>query len=793
MMEKYSKPITSAIFALTLLVVACTEEEVRESRTDAISSTSAQFAGSSSREPNGLVRVNAETFHELGALLAYENAKTHYCDMTALYLYLAGEQSAYLGATPERLEADFAAQADRGDFEAVWATGGNYADDERAFIEGFADGYNAFADEARDNSETARCNKELETKTSIEDFRLDVITLTRHKSFFTCAVSYDSEIYAASRPVGTEQSEVARDANETSFRQASMNWAFGGDITENGRGILLAQPHDGWVPYYPSVLEVEGAMSMIATFYSPASPSIYSWTNGDVASSITCHHGQPYIVYELPVDEGEVTIGGRKEAIQTESVKVHAVAEAGEIVVHERVFQRTSLGPSIALDRLQTEDDSVLVLHDVSANRPDISYLPLHPEIRRTTTAEDLLQAYIAAERNESFQHAFADRAGGIASAPNDVVINLPKEQWSRCTARDSVGAPGDRDMLPILDGSRADCLLASGQETLTAGVISRSDVPAFSSRRALMGSNQGAYLLDPENLSEGYSPFIDGFDMQPGNIRYRSRGRMLTHRALLEQRQNGADGYSGTKWTAKIALERFLDSEGHWSSVLKDDVVDACEVEETLQQACSVLRTWDGRIRAQSRGAILWRTFWLSLITEGPETKMLLEGLPDIFEVRPDPKHPYTTPRGLSPTGKQYVRDALRSTIAIFEDQDIALDISVEEGQRMIAFGAEATITGCSYPDGCQNLQVSYWKNPWDGDGAILTLGKSDTAGLGGAITLTYEFTGSGVLFRFGGNAIEMWQYLLSDGDYVVEDWSAGQFFAEELCAPGMTCDISQ
>ncbi|MEO0397844.1 MAG: penicillin acylase family protein [Pseudomonadota bacterium] len=793
-----SKFLRSGVFAIcALFMVACGAKE----QLPAPDATS--FEGATTRGPNGLLKIRAADFYNLGALLAHENARAHFCDMTQTFIALSGQQSFYFGASPDRLAADSVAIYERTAFETVWAMNeeDGYSRSERDFIEGFVEGFNRYLGAAVHTDEIEACAQQLGAVQALDAFRLDIVAFLRQKHTYSCADlvnDFSGAIFAAGEArTPSRRSAIGRDPAFLKVREGSTNWGFGGDLTRDGESVFIAQPHDPWTGYYATHLSVDGAMEMFAVFFDAAIPSFYSWSNGKVAASATCHFGQPYAVYRLETANDNAYLYDSVETpFDVRDITLQATDANGEVFAYTHRFRRSVHGVLIDDPRFPTEAGVVYALRAVNEFRPDIGFLPLRQNLRNAETVEAVVAGVLQAERNDSLQHGLADAAGHVAAAPNDVVINLPDALWAACAAYSDVGAPGAGDHLPILDGGRSDCALPTGLGTKTSGVVARGDVPITTSRRAAIGANQSAFLFDPEQERKGYPRFIDARAVDAEVRRLARYPRALTHRALVEDRLSGRDGYDGDKWTSTIALERLFDSEGHWARMFRADVVKACKEEsgdslDGLSDVCTLLDNWDGRLRTDRRGAIFWRVFWTALIAEddgsGDDDEY---GLPDIFLVGSSIDDPYRTPRGLSEKGRQRVIANLLATKRLFAARKTPIDISVGESQKLAAEGVVAPVSGCHYSDGCNNFQVRFWQDPFGDNNAPLRQTGTPETYSGGNVTIAYDLRDSGVAIAYGGPAIAS-QRLVTESvspDEII-DWASAGFSHIKLCADGRVC----
>ena len=728
---------------------------------------------------DGRLDVHANSIRELGFELARGNAEANYCAMTRVYVDLAGERARYLGATTERIELDFRQRATLPEY-AVALTRPypeGYSKSEIDFLEGFVAGYNVYADDVAAGRAAARECEGL----PMTRFRLTREVLVAQRSEFSCRpFEIWQQLGGAPPGAGTGRVEDEKPASKFSARttrrsesmRGSTSWAFGSEVTDNERGLLMTQPHDRWWKYLPVRLTVPGKVDYFAVLNEPAFPQFFAWTNGHIAHAITCHGGQPYVVYRLKLVPGDplaYLVDGSARRMQPRTVEVLAMNADGSETRHERTYYRSEHGFVLNGPDFPWSDEHAYALHYVSETRPDAGLLPMSEAALALRSTDAAVALHLDSERNEGFQYTIADVEGNIASLPGDAIVNLPDAQWAACAAEEERGGPDDPDLLPILDGSRADCTLDSGRGTRTAGMVGRPDVPVTSGRRAVMASNHSSARYDPERADlTGYPKLIDPPDVQLYGEYSSTGGRWRAHRRLLLDRYSGDDGYPGTRWSTEIVLGRLLDGEGHWAQLLRDDIVEICRAAPRvaldgmwvdLRPGCDALARWDLRTRPESRGGVYWRFFLSGLMREAEPWKSAGGGEPGWrFFVEPyDLARPYETPRGIVPDTAERIRMLLAQTTQLFARRGVAPDVSFADAQRLQVDGRHFALPGCMSFEGCENVQS--WddplvhESPSEGRGATIMETVDSVTYAGGNVIAIYAFDAPGsVRIRYGG-----------------------------------------
>lgn len=740
--------------------------------------------------PDKRVEITATSVYWLGHALATAHADDYFCGFAQSMVIAAGQQAKYIEPTDGNIAAGLYAKAaapERARLKTPAQDGPNSHPDEVAYLNGYVDGFNAYAG----NFDKLQSRHPQCADAPIASFRLTVEDLLHAHPALNCSSGYWREVVQATPPVSAS---TRKNEPIASQKRGSATWAFGGAITRGGGSILLVQPHDEAAPQFAVRLRVPGQLDIFASSYAGI-PGFHSWTNGRVASGQTCQYGQAYAAYRLNLSEKDplsYVIDGVVKPLEKRTVSIELRAANGVTKQRDHVFYRSEFGFIVGGEEFPWTLETAYALRAVNESIPDYFIYPLHPRINSARTVEELAEAYISLERNDHLQLAFIDDDGRAASLSNGVVINLPDAQWADCAVFEERGAPVQPFPLPILDGSRSECALKTGQGSKTSGIVARNDVPIHFTEQALMHSNQSASLANPAEQMLGYPRFVDREGNQAGVLQNGS-ARYLAHGRILRSRANGSDGYPGKHWSVETAWQRLVDGESHWAMILKTDVVELCfdrkrglvgGLHIDLTPACGVLSRWDGKSRAESRGYLLWSAFWSELPkkrdTSGRETY-----LRDIFIDSYDPRRPYDTLGQLDDNKSEVIVNALARAVWRFVDSGTPLDLSVAEGQRIVIDGKTFALPGCIADDACENVQSGPQN---DHPTRLYVRGDDWVRGVsgfrGGGTTIVYGLAGNGkVTVKYGGPLWAGDAHPLSGVRTLgAERWAKGEGFVFDL-----------
>jgi acyl-homoserine-lactone acylase len=110
-----------------------------------------------------------------------------------------------------------------------------------------------------------------------------------------------------------------------------------------------------------------------------------------------------------------------------------------------------------------------------------------------------------------------------------------------------------------------------------------------------------------------------------------------------------------------------------HAAELVLPDLLTGCvgTVEVMLRAACDVLAAWDRKVELDSRGALLFREFWLKAVN-----------LPPIWAVPFDPADPVHTPRGVAPSATPSLLAELQNAALRLTALGIPMDARLREYQ---------------------------------------------------------------------------------------------------------------
>jgi acyl-homoserine-lactone acylase len=486
----------------------------------------------------------------------------------------------------------------------------------------------------------------------------------------------------------------------------SNAYAFGRDTTDNGRGLVLGNPHfpwDGSERLYQAHLRIPGEVDVAgATLYGV--PLILIGHTRGVAWSHTVATAWRFTPFKLTLPPGDpysyVVDGETKPMTKTE-VTVQARADGGKLEPHTRTIYSTEYGPMITNlvgVPLPWADGSGFALKDVNAT--NFRYLNHFLENNRAQSVADYDRVQRRFQGIPWVNSIAADSRGNAYYTMQGAIPYVTDEKASEC----NVAQPGFAVLgLPVLDGSRSACDWDSSKEAAVPGTFPPDEVPTQTRADYVHNGNDSHWLSNPEAPLEGYDRII-GIENAERTLRTR------LGLVQVEDRLAGRDGLPGTKWSRTILQRVMLGNRQYAGELWRDALVGLCDSAPggflmgasgpvDVSGACDPLRNWNLRDDLDSRGAILFRRFVSQILGEFRSLPTGLQGSvapgsETIYTTPYDNSDPVHTPSGLN-TANPLVQSALADAVKDLEGAGIAFDAPLGQYQFEVRGGRAIPIHG--------------------------------------------------------------------------------------------------
>ena len=313
------------------------------------------------------------------------------------------------------------------------------------------------------------------------------------------------------RPPLVEQ--AARDLGLADSPLGSNAWAFGKDVTANGKGMLLGNPHFPWVGtsrFYQMHLTIPGQMDVMGASIG-LSGVVQIGFNKDVAWSHTVSTGKRFTLHELALVPGQPTkylVDNLLRSMQAKTVQYRVKGANGQVATKTHTVWNTHLGPVLVMPKagLNWNGQVAYALQDANAGglRSTETYLAF----AKARRVEDLHQAL--GNLGTSWVNTIAaDRHGHTLYADMSVVPDVDAAQLQRCAPSKGAAALLPAAGLVVLNGSRTDCDWNKDPASPVPGLTPPSRMPSVVRTDWVHNSNDSFFYTHPGQRFSGIGPPI--------------------------------------------------------------------------------------------------------------------------------------------------------------------------------------------------------------------------------------------------------------------------------------------
>jgi acyl-homoserine-lactone acylase len=578
-----------------------------------------------------------------------------------------GTVSGFMDLANEDSDFFFKGYLDIEQLRAGYAAGSK---EPRDLMEGYVAGYNRYLKDVGGKYPAACSNARWVRPMTIEDMML----IIAEKSLHASGQAFAKEIVAGAREVTASGATIAPPLArimgklDPAFLTArlekltyegfgSNGFAVGKDLSTNGHGLLLGNPHYPWTStdrFYQAHLTVPGHYDAMGVIMGGI-PVVVIGFNRDVAWTHTVTFATHFTTFKLTLDPGDATgttymSDGARIKMTSKTVAVDRLMADGTLSRRSKTFYFSQQGAVIVKPEagLAWSAGSAYVLAD--PNRNNTRMLEQWLGIGTATSVPTLKAALDKVVGLPWVNTIATDRDGNVLYADASVVPRVGADKFaSNCLLLPA---------LVLFDGARTAC--AWGQDAgAPPGIYSPANAPWTMRTDYVANSNDSYWLNNASKLLTGPAPL--GFSPLYGAVgteqRLRSRiGFIQLQEAIVQhQRLQLAD------LQALMFADRIYAAE-----LVLPDVLSACgrSSDTTLVQACAVLAAWDRRVNVDSRGAVLFREFWNSA-----------SALPNKWAIPLNPADPVHTPAGVAAAAMPAMLAAVKNAALKLQGFGIPLD----------------------------------------------------------------------------------------------------------------------
>ncbi|MBT0586447.1 acylase [Alteromonas oceanisediminis] len=566
----------------------------------------------------------------------------------------------------------------------------------RAMLSGYTQGYNRYLSETGSANIDGRCAGQPWVQ-PIDS--VDLLTYSLGVALLPGAANFLSAMFVAAppgesflpTPVNSPEEMMPRMSPTVELPEmnpldlGSNGWGLGSDKTENGQGILLANPHfphTGALRFWQFHTTIPGHLDVTGGSLMGLPGAVNIGFNENVAWTHTFSTAEHFVMYQLSLEDDSNlshTVDGSPRTIFSQTHEIDVAVGPGQTIKLAKTSYSTNYGPMVVVPGNFEWGPGGNAFAIKDANLPNFDVI-------------DHWLAMNLANDMDEFKQAFKDYDGVIfnntmATSKDGQVFYIDDSTVPRLTAT----AINELTTNPLLVQTRA----AAGF-TVLPGFLSAFDfdrpvpyeeAPKYEGSDYVQNSNDSFWLTNLENPITGVSPLYGQVDNQQS---LRSR---MAHRLLADS--SGSDNL----FSPAEVEEALLNNRNYLGESVATQLLSQCEARGddpvmvdgnavNLSEGCTALAGWDGRMNLMSSGAPLFREFAFQF-NRAPQ-----------WVVPFDAADPVNTPRELAATDTTLEHFA--RAIVNMQTAGIALDATMGEVQ----FVERSTVAG----------QPSGNKLPWGG-----------------------------------------------------------------------------
>ncbi len=669
------------------------------------------------RTSQGIPHITGDTFGDVAFGFAYTFAQDNICTAADFYVTVAGERSKYFGpdatwgfngngSTNTNRESDFFYKSvnQSGRIEELLAMEppNGPVPGIVAGVEGYVAGYNKWLADAGgpDGLTDPRCKG--------ADWVRPINEMDVYRRFYQLAslasrgVAIDG--IGGAQPPDGGQSPVS-DAQQlalveqlpTRFHEAigigSNAYGFGGEATDNGKGMVLGNPHFPWhggERLYQFQLTIPGELNVSGSALYGVPLVLIGHTDG-VAWTHTVSTAFRFTPMELTLaTPTSYVVDGVTIPMDETVVEIEVLQGDGTLGTETRTLYSTIYGPMLTsilgLPIFPWTTNKAFAIQDANDH---LRYLNHFFEKNHAQSVRDLYDVIVRNQAVPWVNTMAADANGEALYSDISVVPNVPDSKVQLCNTQ-AGQATFQALGLPILDGSRSDCNWDTDDDAVVPGIFGPSNLPHLFRNDYVHNGNDSYWLSNPQEPLTGYARII-GDEGTARTLRTRIGLKMVQERlAGTDEYAGGPLDTAGNVWTQPILMDAVFNNRQHAAELVRDDLVTMCEslpggmapvlsvpnpanLETSapvlgppvdVSEACPVLAAWDLRDDLDSPGAPLFRRFWRHVDTI----------VTDVWANGFSASDPVNTPNTLD-TNDPLVAGALGRAVDDLNDAGIALD----------------------------------------------------------------------------------------------------------------------
>jgi acyl-homoserine-lactone acylase len=647
-----------------------------------------QFEATIRRDGHGIPHILARSWEGIGFGYGYALAQDNLCTIAESYVTVRAERSRYFGPdgsylqrgngfSANNLNSDFFYQRiiDKQIVENLLdqlPPDGPVAEI-REGVRGYVAGYNKYlADTGVANLPDPTCRG--------ADWVKPITEIDAYRRFYQLALLASQTI--AIDGIASAQPPAPGDTSAQAAPQqladqlsgvlpidgiGSNAYGLGSEATDNGRGMVLANPHfpwDGPERFYQSHLTIPKKLNVSGGSLFGV-PLVLIGHTQNLAWSHTVSTAFRFTPFEETLVPGSPTTylyDGQPRQMERNTVTVTVKTPSG-LEQRSRTLYSTHHGSvitSLAGVPLPWTQGKVFTMGD--GNAANFRYLNHYFFTDQAQSVQRLDEIERTYQGIPWVNTIAADSAGKAYYADIGSIPNVSNAKATQCNTP-AGQATYQTLRLPILNGALSACEWDDDSDAAAPGIFGPSHEPSLFRDDYVTNSNDSYWLSNPEQPLEGFARII-------GDERTARSLRTRLGLKIVQQRLDGSDGLAGDRFSRQQLQDAVFNNRQYAGELWRDQLVQLCESAPggtligssgpvDVSEACPVLDAWDLHDDLDSNGAILFRRFATRVLAS-------VGGVvsdPTIYTTPFSTADPVNTPNGLNvanPKVQQALADAV-------------------------------------------------------------------------------------------------------------------------------------
>ncbi|MFV0317839.1 MAG: penicillin acylase family protein [Microthrixaceae bacterium] len=510
---------------------------------------------------------------------------------------------------------------------------------------------------------------------------------------------------------------------------ASNGWAVGGDLTETGSGIVLANPHFPWygeARFWECHLRIPGTYDVYGVSLL-GTPGIQIGFNSRLGWAHTFSRGHRFTVGALRLDASDPTLYHHGERIRSMTSAQHTVEVASgaswtgakgapATTPVARTLWRSHHGPMLNMPLLGWGLETAYTYRD--ANIDNTAVLEQFLRMGMSSSVGEMRRVFHEVKGLPWVNTLAADADGDAWYTDASATPRLSQGAQERFGVRvrdDLVAALMYQNRIALLDGSDPNDDWLDHPDARSPGLEPPQALPEIQTRHVVANANDSHWLNSLGAPLEGYS-VMGGLERTPRSLRTRQNlllAQRLAQRGSVHLEDLLDVVFANESLSATLLRDAVLDRVDSWidAGSLEGGSLEAGPLEvggAAVTDVRDALAGWDTTFGIDSAGGALWREF----IGGFAEGDWLDAG--GLFAEAFDPQRPLDTPCGLAPLPAGVdaaegdpVIVALGGAVGALRSAGVALDAAMGECQWADRGEVRVPVHGGGEGDGVMNVVV--------------------------------------------------------------------------------------